>query len=178
MSFRYPISSDESENSHSRTQGVTPAFTYTQARAAGISAERLYARRPTRAIDLAASALKNTEAEILAVVREIADISLDDGIEFDSQRPVAEVIREEDEYSGIRVTLDGRLSRAAIRLHVDVNIGDPIWPEPQYVSLPRLLEGVLQVRGYPLEMVLAEKVATAIARGTANTRWRDFVDLY
>jgi hypothetical protein len=34
------------------------------------------------------------------------------------------------------------------------------------------------VRGYPLEMVLAEKVATAIARGTVNTRWRDFVDLY
>jgi hypothetical protein len=89
-----------------------------------------------------------------------------------------EVIREEDEYSGIRVTLDGRLSRAAIRLHVDVNVGDPIWPEAQSVSLPRLLDGVLQVRGYPLEMVLAEKVATAIARGTANTRWRDFVDLY
>lgn len=34
------------------------------------------------------------------------------------------------------------------------------------------------VRGYPLKMVLAEKVATAVARGTANTRWRDFVDLY
>jgi hypothetical protein len=45
----------------------------------------LDARRPTRAIDLAASALKNTEAEILAVVREIAGISLDDGVEFDSQ---------------------------------------------------------------------------------------------
>jgi len=136
------------------------------------------ARRPTRDIDLAASALRNTEAEILAVVREIAGISLDDGIEFDSERAVAEVIREEDEYSGVRVTLDGKLSRAAVRLHVDVNIGDPIWPEPEYVSLPRLLDGVLQVRGYPLEMVLAEKVATAIARGTANTRWRDFVDLY
>jgi molybdate-binding protein len=131
-----------------------------------------------RDIDLAASALRNTEAEILAIVRAIAGISLDDGVEFDSQRAVAQVIREEDEYSGIRVTLDGRLSRAAIRLHVDVNVGDPIWPEPQYVSLPRLLDGVLQVRGYPLEMVLAEKVATAIARGTANTRWRDFVDLY
>jgi nucleotidyltransferase AbiEii toxin of type IV toxin-antitoxin system len=88
------------------------------------------------------------------------------------------VIREEDDYSGIRVTLDGTLSRATIRLHVDVNVGDPIWPAPQPASLPRLLEGVLHVRGYPLEMVLAEKVATAIARGTANTRWRDFVDLY
>jgi hypothetical protein len=70
------------------------------------------------------------------------------------------------------------LSRAAINLHVDVNVGDPVWPEPQQVSMPRLLDGVLSVRGYPLEMVLAEKVATAIARGTANTRWRDFVDLY
>ena len=35
-----------------------------------------------------------------------------------------------------------------------------------------------RVRGYPLEMVLAEKIVTAIARGTASTRWRDFVDIY
>ena len=34
------------------------------------------------------------------------------------------------------------------------------------------------VRGYPLEMVLAEKIVTALERGTANTRWRDFVDIY
>lgn len=144
----------------------------------GVLLAALDARRPTRDIDLAASALRNTEVEILAVVREIAGISLEDGIEFDREQATAEVIREEHDYSGVRVTLGGTLSRAMIRLHVDVNVGDPIWPEPQQVSLPRLLDGVLQVRGYPLEMVLAEKVATAIARGTANTRWRDFVDLY
>ena len=46
------------------------------------------------------------------------------------------------------------------------------------VEVPRLLEGVLVVRGYPLEMVLAEKIVTAIARGTTNTRWRDFLDIY
>jgi predicted nucleotidyltransferase component of viral defense system len=144
----------------------------------GVLLAALDARRPTRDIDLAASALRNTEAEILAVVREIAGIAIEDGIEFDPEQATAEVIREEHDYSGVRVTLGGTLSRAMIRLHVDVNVGDPIWPEPQHVSLPRLLDGVLQVRGYPLEMVLAEKVATAIARGTANTRWRDFVDLY
>jgi predicted nucleotidyltransferase component of viral defense system len=144
----------------------------------GVLLAALDARRPTRDIDLVASALRNTEAEILGVVREIARISLDDGIEFDSEQAIAEIIREEADYSGIRVTLSGTLSRAAINLHVDVNVGDPIWPEPQQVSMPRLLDGVLLVRGYPLEMVLAEKVATAIARGTANTRWRDFVDLY
>jgi hypothetical protein len=101
-----------------------------------------------------------------AVVREIAGILLDDGIEFDSERAVAEVIREEDEYSGIRVTLDGKLWRAAIRLHVDVNIGDPIWPEPQYVSFPRLLDGVLQVCGYPLEWCLPRKSRHRVSGAT------------
>lgn len=46
------------------------------------------------------------------------------------------------------------------------------------VRLPRLLDGQLVVRAFSLEMVLAEKIVTAIARGTANTRWRDFVDIY
>ena len=32
--------------------------------------------------------------------------------------------------------------------------------------------------GYPLTMVLAEKIVTAIDRGEANTRWRDFADVY
>ena len=57
-------------------------------------------------------------------------------------------------------------------------MGDPIWPEPQQVWLPRLLDDTLVVRGYPPEMVFAEKIVTALARGSANTRWRDFVDLY
>ena len=111
-------------------------------------------------------------------MRQIAAISLDDGIEFDGANANAETIREEDAYSGVRVTLAGTLSRATLRLHVDVNVGDPIWPEPQNITLPRLLNGALFVRGYPLEMVLAEKIVTAIARGTASTRWRDFVDIY
>jgi len=143
----------------------------------GVLLAALNARRPTRDIDLAAQALRNSEDETLALVQEIARIPLDDGLEFDAEHATAEIIRDEDVYSGVRVTLGGTLSRALIRLHVDVNVGDPIWPEPQQVSLPRLLDGVLLVRGYPLEMVLAEKLSTAIARGTANTRWRDFVDI-
>lgn len=144
----------------------------------GVLLAALDARRPTRDIDFAALALDNSVDEVLTVVRKVAGIPLDDGLEFDSAGATADGIREEDDYSGVRVTLGGRLSRAVVRLHVDVNVGDPIWPEPQQVSLPRLLGGALRVRGYPLEMVLAEKIVTAIARGSANTRWRDFVDIY
>ena len=61
---------------------------------------------------------------------------------------------------------------------MDVNVGDPIWPGPQQINVPRLIEGMIVVRGYPLEMVLAEKIVTALERGTVSTRWRDFVDIY
>jgi len=144
----------------------------------GVLLAALNARRPTRDIDLAAQAISNDTEPVLEAVRRIAAMSLDDGVEFHGDDALAETIRDEDAYSGVRVTLSGKLSRALIRLHVDVNVGDPIWPEPQKVTLPRLLDGVLVVRGYPLEMVLAEKIVTSIARGTANTRWRDFVDIY
>ena len=62
-----------------------------------------------------------------------------------------------------------------------MNFGDPIWPAPRLVDLPRVVPlGLPPVTllGYPLTMVLAEKVVTAIDRGIANTRWRDFADVY
>jgi predicted nucleotidyltransferase component of viral defense system len=144
----------------------------------GVLLAALDARRPTRDIDFAARAIENTTENILSAVQTIAAISLEDGMEFDSSGATAETIREEDNYSGIRVTLGGALSRAAIRFHVDVNVGDPIWPGPQQINVPRLIEGMIVVRGYPLEMVLAEKIVTALERGTVSTRWRDFVDIY
>ena len=144
----------------------------------GVLLAALDARRPTRDIDLAAHDLENSAAHMLSLIREIAAIDVDDGLVFDAGHATAETIRDEDQYSGVRVTLSGTLSRATIHLHVDINVGDPIWPEPQSVQLPRLLAGTLVIRGYPLEMVFAEKIITALARGTANTRWRDFLDLY
>lgn len=144
----------------------------------GVLLIALNARRPTRDIDFAAQAIDNDTDAVLQLVRRIAAVLLDDGIVFHAADATAETIRDEEEYSGVRVTLSGTLSRASVRLHVDVNVGDPIWPEPQNIMLPRLLGGELTVRGYPLEMVLAEKIVTAIARGTASTRWRDFVDIY
>lgn len=79
----------------------------------------------------------------------------------------------------MRVSVDARIGKARLRFHVDVNIGDPIIPGPDVVSVPRLLGGdPIEVRGYPLHMVLAEKIVTAVQRGTANTRWRDFGDIW
>jgi hypothetical protein len=61
------------------------------------------------------------------------------GIIFDPSTVHAEQIRDEDIYSGVRVSLTAGLATAVIRFHVGINIGDPIWPEPDHVHLPRLL---------------------------------------
>jgi hypothetical protein len=90
------------------------------------------------------------------------------------------MIRDEDAYSGVRVHLDGRLAGAQTYLKVDVNVGDPITPAPEAIAIPRLLDAgdTIELLGYPLPMVHAEKIVTAIQRGTVNTRWRDFADVY
>jgi hypothetical protein len=59
-------------------------------------------------------------------------------------------IRDGDEYSGVRVTLGCSLATARLRFHVDVNVGDPVWPAPGPVEVPRLLGGSMTLPGYPL----------------------------
>lgn len=102
---------------------------------------------------------------------------VDDGITFNAETLRTQTIREDDEYAGVRVTATASLSTATLHFHLDINVGDPIWPGPQLVSLPRLLRNEpIQILGYPIA-ILAEKIVTAMQRGTANTRWRDFVDI-
>jgi hypothetical protein len=135
-------------------------------------------RRPTRDIDLQAQSIANDPATVRAAITDIAAASLDDGVVFDTQAATAAAIRDEEQYQAVRISMTASLATARPSFHVDVNVGDPITPEPQIVQLPRILGGTIAVRGYPLSMVHAEKIATAIARGTANTRWRDFADIY
>jgi hypothetical protein len=135
-------------------------------------------RRPTRDIDLQAQELDNNVQVVRAAVCEISGISQDDGVLFDVASAAAAVIRDEDAYAGVRVTMTTQLATARPHFHVDVNVGDPIIPAPELVRIPRLLGGEIVVRGYPLAMVHAEKIVTAVARGTLSTRWRDFADTY
>lgn len=139
-------------------------------------------RRPTADIDFAAKNRSNEVEEVRTLVIEIAQIQLsgddEDGLLFDVSAVTAESIREEDEYSGVRVTIRAKLATAIEPFHVDVNVGDPIWPAPDEIQLPKLLGGEIRLLGYPMTMVLAEKAVTALQRATANTRWRDFGDVY
>lgn len=135
-------------------------------------------RRPTRDVDLAAHQLEADGETIHTLVNEILAVAIDDGLTFDLDKTTVETIRDNADYPGLRAKVSGSLATATLRFHIDINIGDPIWPEPQPIELPRLLGSTpLTLDGYSAELVLAEKIVTALQRGTANTRWRDFVDI-
>ncbi len=143
----------------------------------GVLLAAFAARRPTRDIDLAASGFPNDVDDVERRVRTILAVDVVDGLEFDLGAVRSETIRDEADYTGVRVHLLAVVSKARVPIHVDVNFGDPIWPAPQATTLPLLLGGEVELNGYPAHMVLAEKIVTAIDRGAANTRWRDFVDI-
>ncbi len=136
------------------------------------------ARRPTRDVDLAAIDVTNELDDIHRMVNDVIAVNHDDGLEFDPAATTVEAIRDDENYGGARVSVHGALSTGVIQFHVDVNFGDPLWPPPDELDLPRVLGGPpIRVRGYRVELILAEKIITALQRGTANTRWRDFVDI-
>jgi hypothetical protein len=137
------------------------------------------ARRPTADADTLARGLANDEETIVARVVEVARGPADDGVEFLTETAATRLIRDEALYAGVRVTMDARIATAAVRFRLDVNFGDPVTPAPRLIDLPSLRSGPpVRVLGYPIETVLAEKIATAITLGAANTRVRDYADLY
>jgi predicted nucleotidyltransferase component of viral defense system len=136
-------------------------------------------RRATRDVDLLALRVDNDPAAAERVIVEVATTEAEDGVEFVLDALHTDAIRDDDAYPGVRVTLDARLASARIRFSVDLNVGDPVVPAPVSTTFPALLaDDPIPLLAYPIAMVVAEKLVTALQRGAANTRWRDFADLF
>ena len=132
-----------------------------------------------RDLDMHAEQLANDLDIVRDLIVDVARVPQDDGLVFDVVSVTAEAIREGDGYQGVRVSIAAMLHTAKLLPKIDISVGDPVWPAPQPVELPRLLGGEpLRPRGSPLHMVLAEKIVTAVFRGTGSTRWRDFADIH
>jgi len=134
-------------------------------------------RRATRDADMLARGLASDEDNLRAVVGEIAAIPMADGVSFDATEISIAAIRENADYEGVRLTLPVDLGGAVLKLRLDLSFGDPV--KPRLISYPTLLgDRGFRLLGYPLEAVIAEKVETMMSLGDANTRDRDYGDVY
>jgi hypothetical protein len=137
--------------------------------------------RPTKDIDLLGLGPLDAQA-IGDIFRQICTVDGgDDGLEFDPRSVSTEEIREDADYGGVRVRLSATLTKARLRVQVDVGLGDLITPATQLVEYPMILPELalkpFRLRVYPKEAVVAEKAETMVKLGMMNSRMKDFYDI-
>lgn len=86
----------------------------------------------------------------------------------------------EKKYPGVRLTLSASIDTIRQDVSMDIGFGDIITPCPSELDYPNLIDGfpATNILAYSLETVIAEKFQTVIARAEANSRMKDFYDLY
>lgn len=134
--------------------------------------------RATRDVDLLGFGNAAQDA-LLTAFREIMAVDLDDGVSFDLKGLQVEAIREEVEYGGSRLRTTAKLAGARIPITVDVGFGDAVEPGVEDIDLPVLLDMPSpHLRAYPQETVIAEKLHAMVVLGMANSRMKDYYDVW
>ncbi len=135
--------------------------------------------RPTLDVDLLSYGEESGE-HLEAVFRTVCQVAVEpDGLRFAPGSVTAEPIRENQEYGGQRVTLTAYLGKARIPVQVDVAFGDVVTPPAEEIIYPTLLDfPAPRLRACPRETVVAEKLHAMVVLGIANSRMKDFYDVY
>ena len=135
--------------------------------------------RPTRDLDLLGQGDPDP-AVVADGIRAICSVDVpDDGVAFDVAGVEASPIRGDDEYPGVRVRTGAAIAGAQLPIRIDVGFGDVITPKAIEIEYPALLDAPAPVlRAYPPETVVAEKAEAIVSLGIANSRMKDFYDLW
>ena len=134
-------------------------------------------QRTTMDMDATVVGMDMDEETIANALREICATDVGDGMTYAFER--IEPIREDDEYANWRAHLKAKYGRIDAPVKVDITTGDAIYPSQVRHKFELMFDqGALDVLSYHPATVLAEKLETVLSRGVANTRGRDFYDLY
>lgn len=137
------------------------------------------AHRPTQDMDLLGYGSSSIDTVKIAM-QNICEAEVEpDGLLFDSESVTIQEIRENQEYESQRVQVLARLGNAKIQLQIDVGFGDIVTPNVQVIEYPVLLDFPKpQIRAYPPETVIAEKLQAMVFLGMQNSRMKDYYDLW
>lgn len=135
--------------------------------------------RPTRDLDL----LGHGDSDAVSIAETFraicAEPVADDGVTFEIAALTAAPIREEVEYGGMRVRTTATIAGARIPIQVDIGFGDAVTPGAVEIDYPALLDAPApHLHAYPVETVVAEKFEALVTLGIANSRLKDFYDLW
>ncbi len=117
---------------------------------------------------------------LVKIFRELCRVPVEpDGLEYLPDTVLGQEIRENAEYQGVRITMAAILSGARIHLQIDVGFGDAVVPRPKSIRYPVLLDlPAPSVKVYTPYTVIAEKLQTIVDKGLANSRMKDYYDIW
>ena len=133
--------------------------------------------RSTMDIDATIKNLNLSVDDILKVVQDITNISLDDNISFEIKG--VQTIMDNFEYPGVRIELNALIDKMITPLKLDISTNDVITPrEIEYAYNLLIEDRKINLWAYNLETILAEKLETILSRNVLTTRLRDYYDVY
>lgn len=134
--------------------------------------------RPTRDLDLLGFGTSDPELT-LGFFKEICSVEGDDGVTFDANSLIADAVRDESGYNGLRLKCNATIDGARIRIVIDIGYGDATEPGLNEIELvPLLDQPAPKLKAYPPETVIAEKFQAMVYLGLANSRLKDFYDIW
>jgi predicted nucleotidyltransferase component of viral defense system len=135
--------------------------------------------RPTMDIDMLRKG-KADQASLVALVKDCATLEVEaDGLTFLADSAVAEEITKDSEYKGTRILMDARMDNVRLKIQIDFGVGDVMVPGPRMIEYPVFLDSdAIQLLAYPVESAIAEKLQAMVALGNANSRMKDFYDVW
>ena len=135
--------------------------------------------RATTDIDLLAQQIPNDSEEMKKIFTSIFSIVCDDALRYDLDTLEVVNITEFKEYHGVKVTIFAYLDRTKVPVSMDIGFGDVIYPDRVEMEFPTLLDmEAPTVFSYSLVSAIAEKFEAFVSLGLANSRYKDFYDIY
>lgn len=135
--------------------------------------------RPTLDIDMLRKG-KADQASLIALVKDCATLEVEaDGLTFLADTIAAEEITKDAEYKGTRILMEARMDNVRLKIQIDFGVGDVMVPGPRIIEYPAFLDSdTIQLLAYPVESAIAEKLQAMVALGNANSRMKDFYDVW
>lgn len=133
--------------------------------------------RSTMDIDATVKSLPLTAKDIREIIENICCLTLEDHVTFQIKK-VSEIMSD-FEYPGVRIFMEARLDRLCQPFKIDISTDDIITPSAVRHKYSLMFEDrTIDILSYNIETLLAEKIQTVLNRGIANTRMRDFYDIF
>lgn len=135
--------------------------------------------RATRDIDLLARNMPNKVEDMKKVFENIFSIPCDDALNFELGTLEVKDITEFKEYHGVNVSITAYLDRTKVPVSIDIGFGDVIYPSRVKMEFPVIFDmEVPEIYTYSIPSVISEKFEAIVSLGDANSRYKDFYDIY